>query len=534
MRAELRDSLEFLYPDSVVRSPPVRAASLDVAQNGTAAVHVLLNDLHKGSTLRMSVRRSNRINKTAQWFRLIDVPVEQNTGLVGYCEKEEVNPFVTRRAPFRVYDAMQPIGMGGRTEVLDATGTVAFRLHLRPGARIGTQRHTITVSDGSATGELTLDVRTHGVRLPPNGARSLPNTNWFSLDFMARDHALRPWSPEHWRMIRRYADLMAHARQNMFWLPLEWVFEARAGKVVLNKSRLRRLVALFTNAGLHFIEGGQLALFSDGWRGATFDVRFRKGVRATSAEGECVLADLARQLREEIDKQGWRPRWLQHVADEPSEHNVADFRLLCGMIRRHLPGIPLMDAMDLTPETAPGALDVWIPKSTGYQRHRRTFDAARERGDKVWVYTCCYPGGPWLNRLLDMELLRPCLMGWAIARYDLQGYLHWGLNHHRGKGPNPALTSSCVVQPDGWVLPAGDTHMVYPGPDGPWSSVRLEAQREGFEDYELLRILRRRDAATADAILKGVIQSFKKYTKDSGRLRAARRELLLEHSGVRH
>jgi hypothetical protein len=74
-------------------------------------------------------------------------------------------------------------------------------------------------------------------------------------------------------------------------------------------------------------------------------------------------------------------------------------------------------------------------------------------------------------------------------------------------------------------LPAGDTHIVYPGPQGPWSSLRLEAQREGFEDFELLRALRAKSPAQAVAVLRKVITGFDRYIKDVRPFRIARRML---------
>ncbi|MFC1452949.1 hypothetical protein ACFLSJ_06345 [Verrucomicrobiota bacterium] len=46
MRAELRDSLEFLYSDSEVAARPCRRMAVDVPRRGIAAVHVLLNTQH--------------------------------------------------------------------------------------------------------------------------------------------------------------------------------------------------------------------------------------------------------------------------------------------------------------------------------------------------------------------------------------------------------------------------------------------------------------------------------------------------------
>jgi hypothetical protein len=223
----------------------------------------------------------------------------------------------------------------------------------------------------------------------------------------------------------------------------------------------------------------------------------------------------------EIERNGWRRRWIQHIADEPIRENSADYRIFAGMVRKYMPGIPILDAtMELG---LVGAVDIWCPQAQEYEARRKHFEAQRAVGDRVWFYTCCSPGGPWLNRLLDMELLRPALFGWAAALYGLDGFLHWGLNYYR-QDQDPFQKS--VVRHGANALPAGDTHVVYPGTEGPWSSLRLEAQREGFEDYELLRTLRERSPRKAVGIIRRAISSFDRYAKDVRVFRGTRRALL--------
>jgi len=520
MRVELRDALEFLYADSAVGRRPCRSMRLDVARGGTAAVHILANDLPSGARVRLAVRRAGRTVQRARWFRLLDVPVEVNTGPVGFVEKEgERNRFVARRAPFRVYDALAPAGLNIRA----ASPTTALRLHIpiARDARPGLRRYVVEVRCAAACRLLHLAVRVHRPVVPPVGRDSFPYTNWFNLTYMAQRHGVKPWSEGHWRMIRRYAALMVHARQNTFWVPLRDVFVVKGRKPVLDARRLRRLVGTFSRAGMHFIEGGHVAGRTGGeWQATTFDLTLT-GVRATSPEGNAALAAIARQLLAEIERNGWRDRWIQHVADEPTDTNAADYRILAGMVRKYMPGLPILDAT-MDPALV-GSVDIWCPQVQEYQRHRRRFEAYRALGDRVWFYTCCFPGGPWLNRLLDMELLRPALFGWAAALYNLDGFLHWGLNHIP---PDRDPFRQTVETGRDNALPAGDTHIVYPGPRGPWSSVRLEAQREGFEDLELLRRLRRRDPDRAEAIVRTVVRGFNRYTRDVRTFRAARRALL--------
>ncbi len=521
MRAELRDGLEFLYADSQVGKKPCRAMTLDVARGGTASVHLLLNDVKEGARLRVGVNQGGRAVKDARWFRLIDVPVERNTGPVGFIEKEgERNRFVARRAPFRVYDAMEPVG----SSVKVSSPTMALRLHLPlpRNARSGTREYKVRLSAGQEEHALALSVNVHKPVILPVGRDSFPYTNWFSLGLMAERHGLKPWSQGHWRMIRRYAELMAHGRQNTFWVPLGVIFDRKANTLILNRSRLRRIVRTFTDAGMYFIEGGHFAGRTGGqWEATTLDVALT-GARAISSEGHEAVARVGRQLMEEIERNGWHEQWIQHVADEPTETIAGEYRMLVGMVRKYMPGVPILDAT--MEQSIVGAVDVWCPQAQEYQKHRRWFERQQAAGDHVWFYTCCFPGGPWLNRLLDMELLRPALFGWGAALYGLEGFLHWALNHY-GAGHDP-FNQSVIKHGASNFLPAGDTHIVYPGSGRPWSSLRLEAQREGLEDYELLRKLRRGDGQSADRIIRKAIRGFNTYTKDVKVFRSARKAML--------
>jgi hypothetical protein len=82
-------------------------------------------------------------------------------------------------------------------------------------------------------------------------------------------------------------------------------------------------------------------------------------------------------------------------------------------------------------------------------------------------------------------------------------------------------------------LPAGDSHVVYPGKNGPLSGQRFEAQRIGMEDAELLRILKARDPQRAGAILDRVFRAFDDYERSVNAYRAAKRELLSALAGER-
>lgn len=521
MRAELRDALTFVFADDVVSDPPGETLAVDVARGGCIAATVLLNAVPVGATLRCTADVPD-----ARWYRLLDVPVERNTGPVSFVETAESgeNPYVTRRAPFRVFDALAPLA--DATPVDAPTLALYLQIPVAADAPAGAREITLRVQAGDAAVTLRVQAQVYPVTIPPVGCASFPYTNWFTLTGMATRHGLAPWSEAHWAMIARYAALMAHGRQNTFWVTQGDVFSMETGRPVLDGARLRRLVQVFTDAGLYYIEGGHFGGRTGDWLSTTFSIGLTKSL-ATSAQGNADIHAIAVQLMAEITANGWRDRWLQHVADEPIPENAADYRIFLGMVRKYMPGVPILDAT-MCPELV-GSVDIWCPQVQEYQHHQDQFAAARAVGDRVWCYTCCSPGGPWLNRLLDMELLRPTLFGWAAAHFGLDGYLHWGLNHYSPE--QDPFQQNVVAWGSENSLPAGDTHIVYPGTDGPWSSIRLEAQREGCEDYELLRRLQARDAAAAAAVIAPAFRAFDDYTRDAAQFRAARRALLQALAG---
>ena len=55
-----------------------------MARGGTAAVHVLVDSLAPRRDVRFTVAENGRTVREARWFRLVDVPVEENTGRLGF------------------------------------------------------------------------------------------------------------------------------------------------------------------------------------------------------------------------------------------------------------------------------------------------------------------------------------------------------------------------------------------------------------------------------------------------------------------
>jgi hypothetical protein len=170
---------------------------------------------------------------------------------------------------------------------------------------------------------------------------------------------------------------------------------------------------------------------------------------------------------------------------------------------------------------------LWYPRFREVQRE----------GKELWYYTCCHPVGRYPNRFLDQPLVKARALHWINYLYDLDGYLHWGLNHFHGDAP---YTQEAIS----YRLPLGDRAVVYPGEKGYLGSLRFSAMRDGLQDFEYLWVLENKlrtikerlgeDAFWLDPrqrpveLCRRVVQSFYDHTRDPNALLAARRAVAQE------
>ncbi len=527
MRYHVVTMNEWLYPDSTVPASPVRKVSVAAARGTRAASQILLTGLKPDVPLGVRFEPSRKGSPEPEVFQLVDVMVEANTGPVGFTVRndrgESAEGYTTRRAPFRAYDAMKPLDRDIRTRGRTEAIYVSWRVPVdaEPGKHGGTL--TVAAGDDSASVPITLEV--FPATVPECGTFRL--TNWFSVGIMAERHGLEMWYDAHWRMIRAYAKLMRRGRQTDFLLPMGLidVKEEPKGTFSFSWGHVERLIRMFFDLGFTHINGGHVATRTQ-FDAPNFVLSAQPKLDAVSREGYTFLAQYLTNWWHFLRRNGWQHRTIQHVGDEPTKHSAKDYRILSGIVRKFMPGVPIIDAVEL-PDLA-GAVDIWVPKNSYYEEHRDDFEAYRSLGDTIWCYTCCFPGGRYMNRLLDMPLIRTRQIHWGCFLYDIPGFLHWGFNHYR-HFQNP-FEMNCPDHGGGNNLPPGDTHIVYPGDGEPWGSVRLEAQAAGIEDYELLRMLAETDRAKADGIVRSSVRGFKDSDEDPAQFAATHRRLLREAS----
>ncbi|MCR4411743.1 MAG: DUF4091 domain-containing protein, partial [Thermoguttaceae bacterium] len=360
----------------------------------------------------------------------------------------------------------------------------------------GVYRGEVTASAGPLKATLPIELSVDPFVLPD--ARHVLVTNWFNLNNLAKAHQVEMWSEPFWAVLERYARNMAAHRQNVVLVPWSLVAVTRQadGKLAFDYGRFDRFVELFAKCGVaDRIEIGHVGGGKDGW-GTEFQLSSlratdqKTGKPVTLAPEEGVLR-LVADLEQHLAARGWLERSMIHVGDEPILTNLDSWRKISDQVRKAAPRLRRIEAIE-TIDCA-GALEVWVPQLIHFDRWREAYEARRSAGE-FWFYICCNPyGSVYPNRFLDYPLSRVRVLHWMNFSEDLAGYLHWGLNFW---GKDPFGTPSDR-------LPPGDTHVIYPGSQGPLDSMRWEIQRESLEDFEYLHLLVAQTEAVKQRLGKG-------------------------------
>ena len=384
------------------------------------------------------------------------------------------------------------------------------------------------------------EFRVHVLAATVPAQSTLKVTNWFNLsDAASRQfYDVAQFSDGWWTLVGNIGKVMADHRQNMVITPPMELITPRAedGHVVYDFANFDRWVETFRKAGvIGYIEGGHLLGRAGSYDAAlTVPVFVLDNGKVTKQElppddarVEPFLTGFLSALNTHLTEKNWKAIYFQHILDEPHGSEPPYYARIAELVHRNLPGVLTMDAVDASdiPDELKKNCDVWVPQLGRFDNHIELIRERIQSGREVWFYTCLFPNKRYLNRLIDYPLLKVRLLHWLNFRYNFTGFLHWGWNYWT---PEPVKDTQPVIDANTQLLPPGDAFIVYPDRTGKsvYSSIRLEAMREGIEDYELLRVLRQKNPAEAERLSQAAVTSFTEYVRDPAAFRRIERRLL--------
>lgn len=148
-------------------------------------------------------------------------------------------------------------------------------------------------------------------------------------------------------------------------------------------------------------------------------------------------------------------------------------------------------------------IDILVLHITDGIYTNRFADQVRATGRKVWGYISLQPYHPMPNWRIENPFLDSRVLLSAMAYHQrFDGFLYWGLNQYNkigwkypntlAKNTNLKLNLSITTPTDEYKWLHGDGILLYPGEDGPISSIRMENIRKGLEEYEYYCLLEKK------------------------------------------
>ena len=415
----------------------------------TASMRITDLRSNKGDTIPASAVK-------LQWVRYIDI----NRNSAGIPDDELV-----AKAPASVPD---PFWQAKSIPVkAKQAQPIWIEFHVPKDAAPGGYDGKLTVTADKESFQMPVDLHVWKFEVPSR--RHLSVINWWSFPGRGFEE-VKSYSEKYWDLLKRFCEFLVRHRQTDIQTSIGLIRETGGGrqKYSYDTARLERYAEVAFKAGIR-----QIHLHSVGRRTASLT-----DPTSRITPNESSLRRLA-AWEKVIRRRNWQNRFLVSISDEPFIHHEETYAAMVDRVHRLAPGIRCIEAVEAEHL---GGLDIYVPKLSHLNLWYPSFDKVRREGAELWFYTCCHPVGRYPNRFLDQSLLKVRVLHWLNYLYDLQGYLHWGLNHFAEGDP---YTQEAVSK----GLPLGDRAIVYPGTDKLLGSLRFSAMRDGLQDYEYLWVL---------------------------------------------
>ncbi|MBQ8402147.1 MAG: DUF4091 domain-containing protein [Clostridia bacterium] len=507
---------EWIYPDTVLTE--ANAAVLHSPRGADVCFQVLTDHLLREESFSLDVTGLDGIS--AEPYQLMGAYVDENSHAKSLTtlDYDSVKHFVTRKAPFTVYDMTRPLDTG-RLALDFASDRAAFyiRLNVPANAVPGQYNGAVTLHIGEETLVLPVSLKVYGTVVPALPDASFHQINWIYYDKLAAHHNVEIMTPAYRDVLLAYFANQQDMRNDYLMIPSGVPVRDTDGRVVdFDFTHAAYVGNLALEYGFRYVLGGFVARF-DAWDDPDHMLLWDRSVGVSTIEGYRQLKIYFTRAWECEVQNGWQENYMQCLVDEPQFPNSLTYRALSGICRSRMPGVKINDPVETT-EIA-GALDVWVVKQAVYEKYLDDYRRLQDMGEEMWLYTCGFPAGKTMNRVMDLPLTVSRLPMWMCVLYDCPGFLHWGYHCHNEERER----STCYRAGGTARYPAGNAHVVYPGDGRPWYSVRGHLQRAGAVDAELFHML---DPDCAKALIRQVCTSFDDYDPAAGALEDVRRQVL--------
>lgn len=315
---------------------------------------------------------------------------------------------------------------------------------------------------------------------------------------VARVNNVKPWSEEHWSLLEIPMKMLADAGQKVITATLNkdpwnvqtfdpyedmisWTLK-KDGSWKYNYNIFDRWINLMMGLGINkqincysMVPWNNEIHYMDEKSGELVNVSVRPGTDEFNRIWSPFLLD----FRDHMQQKGWLP--ITNIAMD--ERSPEDMKAAIGLLSDATPefGIALADNHKSYKEY-PMLKDICLAFGETFDLSDLEF--RKQNGLVSTWYVCCSDKFP--NVFTFSDPAEAAYIGWYSMAAGFDGFLRWAYNSWT---ENPLIDSRFRT----W--PAGDTYIIYPNGR---SSIRFERLKEGIQDAEKIRILRKKFTAGSD------------------------------------
>ena len=388
-------------------------------------------------------------------------------------------------------------------------------------------------ADGKLMGEAEYELEILDACIERSNIRK---TNWMHYDCICNMHTVQPFTPAFYDIFDKYLSSYVHSGFNMLLTPLFTppldTYEGgermtvqlvdvkkENGKYSFDFTKLRDFLRFVFECGVEYVEFSHL--FTQ-WGAAhcpkimaTENGEYKKifGWENDSCgeEYKAFLNAFLPGLVAFIKEENISEKCYFHITDEPHEKHMDRYKACREIVKNNIGNLLTLDAVSHFSYYEQGLLDILVSNIAFIDNF------LKNNPNDLFAYYCCAPTNKYYtNRFLNMPLQRTRILGFQLYQTQVKGFLHWGFNFYNS-GLSYSTINPYAVTNAGGAFPPGDGFIVYPADDGVNLSMRSEAIRMGFEDYDLLYTLEQKiGSERVHALLKeeGVV-GYTEYPRDA-------------------
>lgn len=337
--------------------------------------------------------------------------------------------------------------------------------------------------------------------------QSLIYTRWLYVDCIADYHNVEIYSEEHWNLIEKYIAQAVDVGINMILVPVhtppldtaigttrpcvQLVDVKKNGDVyTFGFEKFKRFIDICKKCGVKYFE---IAHMFSQW-GAKFapnimveengklSYGFGWHVAADSDEYVSFLKQYITAISAELRAKGIEENTYFHISDEPSIAHMDAYKRAYDIIKPLIGKSKTFDALSDYEFYKNGLVECPV---TGIA-HIDEF--LSQNIENQWLYYCCSPQHIYSNSFIAMPSSRVRILGMLIYKYDIKGFLHWGLNFYNSMLSRYQINPYSTTSADG-CYPSGDPFILYPSKDGAYNSIRGKVFYDAIEDINVCRTL---------------------------------------------